>query len=148
MKIILTQHIKGVGDTHDMVTVSDGYGLNFLIRTGKAISATSSHQHVANMRKEKLLTDKKIQEKLLEQNIATLFKAHITIAVLVNEKGHLYEAVGISEILSAVSEQVNVSLPKEMIKLEHPIKEIGTYDVPITYGKLFGKFSIIIKQQK
>ncbi len=148
MKVILTQCVQGIGDTHDIVTVSDGYGLNFLIRNGKAISATQSQQRVAHMHKEKLLNDKGVQEKLLEQNITTLSEARITIAVPVNEKNHLYEAVGVPEILSAIFKQTKVSLPKDMIKLEHPIKEVGTYDIPITHGKLFGKFSIIVESRQ
>ncbi len=148
MEVILIQRVRGVGDTHDVVTVADGYGLNFLIRTGKAIPATQSQQRVAHMHKEKLLTDKKVQEKLLEQNIATLSEARIIISVPANEKGHLYEAVGVSEILSAISEQAKVSLPKDMIKLEHPIKEVGTYDVPVAHGEMFGKFSIVIEPRQ
>ncbi len=148
MKIVLTQRVKGVGDTHDVVSVADGYALNFLIRTGKAISATQVQQHIAKTRKEKLIVEREVQEKLLEQNIATLSATRISIAVSVNEKGHLYEAVGISEILSAIKEQANVSLPKDMMKLEHPIKEIGTYDVPVSHGELFGKFSIIVEAKQ
>ena len=145
MKVILTQRVRGVGDIHDVVTVTDGYGLNFLIRNGKAISATQSQQRIANMHREKLLNDREVQEKLLEQNISTLSEARITIAVPVNEKNHLYEAVGVPEILSAISEQAKVLLPKDMIKLEYPIKEVGTYDIPLTHGKLFGKFSITVE---
>ncbi len=145
MKVILKQRIRGIGDTHDVVTVADGYALNFLIRTGKAVSATPAQERIANTRKEKLVADRKIQEKLLEQNIATLSDAHISIVVSVNEKGHLYEAVGVTEILSAVAEQTKVSLPKDMIKLERPIKEVGTYDIPVSHGELFGKFSIAIE---
>lgn len=148
MKVVLTQNIRGVGDMHDVVTVADGYALNFLIRTGKAVSATPSQERIANTRKEKLVEDKKIQKKLLEQNIVTLSDAHITIAVSVNEKGHLYEAVGVKEILLAITEQTKVSLPKDMIKLEHPIKEVGTYDVPVSHGELFGKFSIVVEAQQ
>lgn len=145
MKIVLTQRVKGVGDTNDVVNVADGYALNFLIRTKKAISATQAQQRIAGMRQEKLVAEKKIQEKLLEQNIATLSEARISIAVPANEKGHLYEAVDVTEILSAIKEQAKVLLPKDMIKLEQPIKELGTYDVPVSHGKLFGKFSIIVE---
>ncbi len=148
MKIVLTQRVRGVGDAHDVVNVADGYALNFLIRTKKAISATPAQQRIAQSRKEKFIAEKKVQEKLLEQNIATLSDARISIIVPTNEKGHLYEAVGVSEILSAILEQAKVTLPKDMIKLEHPIKEVGTYDVPVSHGELFGKFSIIVEAQQ
>lgn len=147
MKVILTRNVRGVGDTHDMVTVSDGYALNFLIRTGKAISATVAEQRVAKTRKEKFLIEKKVQEKLLEQNITTLSDAHITITASANEKGHLYEAVGISEILSAINEQTKVVLPKDILKIEHPIKEIGSYEISVSHGELSKKFSIIVEAE-
>ena len=42
MEIILKQDIIGLGYKNDIVNVKSGYGRNFLIPTGKAVSATPS----------------------------------------------------------------------------------------------------------
>ena len=40
MKVILTQDVKGSGRKGELVTVSDGYANNFLLKRGLAIAAT------------------------------------------------------------------------------------------------------------
>ncbi len=147
MKVILTKKVNGVGNIHDTVNVSDGYALNFLIRKGVAISATPVAQRLAKARKEKLIAEKGVQEQLFAQNIATLAEANIVITAKANEKNHLYDAVGIPEILSALEKQLNITFPKDTIKLEQPIKEIGKYDISISHEKYFGKFSITVEQE-
>lgn len=147
MKVILTKKVNGVGNIHDVVNVSDGYALNFLIRKGVAISATPAAQRLAKVRKEKLLAEKGIQEQLLAQNIATIAEANIVITAKVNEKNHLYDAVGIPEISLALEKQLNITFPKDTIKLEQPIKETGTYDIAVSHEKYFGKFSITVEQE-
>ena len=64
-----------------------------------------------------------------------------------NEKGHLYDAVGEADISKAVKEQARIDLPEDVIKLEKPIKELGTFDVPVASSDTFGKFSITIEAE-
>ena len=64
-----------------------------------------------------------------------------------NEKNHLYDAVGKSEIIKAAKEQARVDLPEGVIKLEKPIKELGTFDIPVASVETFGKFSITIEAE-
>jgi ribosomal protein L9 len=64
-----------------------------------------------------------------------------------NEKGHLYDAVGEVEIAKAAKEQAHIDLPEDAIKLEKPIKEVGTFEVPVATADTFDKFSIIIEAE-
>jgi len=43
MKVILTEDLKGTGKKGEIVNVKDGYGRNFLIPDGRAISATEGN---------------------------------------------------------------------------------------------------------
>lgn len=147
MKVILTKDVKNIGYAHEVVTVSDGYALNFLLPKKFAEYATPSATKAAIIRKGKADSDKALQEQLLAQNIETLAEKNITFTMKANEKGHLYNAVGVQEILDTVHEQAHVELPKDAIRLEHPIKEIGEHNIPLAHGKLFGKFSITINAE-
>lgn len=144
MKVILTKDIQNIGHTNEVVMVADGYALNFLLPKKFAERATPVTTKAAMVRKEKADSDKALQEQLLAQNIETLAEKNITITMKANEKGHLYDAVGAPEILDAIREQTHVVLPKDTIRLEHPLKEIGVHDIPIAYGAQFGRFSITI----
>jgi ribosomal protein L9 len=103
--------------------------------------------------KEAALRQKKVADRaavdvaLLMQNIASLAEARIVIKTKVNEKGHLYNAIGASEISAAAKEQARIDLPEEVIKLEKPIKAVGTFDVPVSSGETFGKFLITVEAE-
>jgi ribosomal protein L9 len=64
-----------------------------------------------------------------------------------NEKGHLYDAVGEPEILLAAKRDAGIDLPEGVVKLEKPFKEVGTYEIPVSHGEQFGKFSITIEAE-
>lgn len=147
MKVVLVQDVKGIGHAHEAVTTADGYALNYLIPKGFAIAATpvaltkaERHQSLATARKE-------LDAKLLAQNLASLAEAKVVIKVKANEKGHLYDGVGKPELSQAVKEQTRIDLPEDAIKLEKPIKEVGTFDIPIATGDTFGKFSVAIEAE-
>ena len=147
MKVILIKDVKGMGRAHTEVEVSDGYALNYLIPKKVAISATEVAKKEAETRRKQVVDTKAVDAALLTQNIAALAEARIVITMKANEKGHLYDAVGELDILKAAKEQVHVDLPEGIIKLEKPIKELGTFDIPVASGDTFGKFSVTIEAQ-
>jgi large subunit ribosomal protein L9 len=147
MKVILTKDVKGIGRAHEAVTTADGYALNYLIPGKLAIPATSAAIKTASVRVSQTIARKELDHKLLEQNLASLAEAKIVIKVKANEKGHLYDAVGKSELSAAAKEQARIDLPEDAIKLEKPIKELGTFDIPVAAGEVFGKFSVSIEAE-
>ncbi len=147
MKVILKKDVRDMGRVNDTVEVKDGHALNFLIPKKLAVLATPAAVRNADMYKKKTDADRAVQEQLIAQNLKTLSETRIVITMKANEKGHLYDAVSIPEISSAIKEQAKVELPEDTIRLENPIKEIGTFDVPVSYGDNFGKFSIVIEAE-
>ncbi len=142
MKIVLTRDVKGMGRAHEAVETKDGYALNFLIPQKLAIPATPVALAEAQRHLVQVIQRKELDVKLLAENITALAEAHITIVKKANEKGHLYDAVAAPEISHAVKEQAHIDLPEEAIKLEKPIKELGTFRVAVAAGEAFGEFSI------
>ena len=147
MKVVLTKHVKGIGRAHETVTTADGYALNYLIPKKLAIAATVGAMKTANTRVAAAVDRKELDHKLLEQNIASLVEARIVIRMKANDKGHLYDAVGTPEISAAAKEQARIDLPEEVIKLEKPLKELGSFEIPVSAGETFGKFSITIEAE-
>jgi large subunit ribosomal protein L9 len=147
MKVVLTKDVKGIGRAHETVTTADGYALNYLIPKKLAIAATIGAMKTADTRVTAAVDRKELDHKLLEQNIASLVEARIVIKMKANDKGHLYDAVGTPEISAAAKEQARIDLPEEVIKLEKPIKELGSFEIPVSAGETFGKFSITIEAE-
>lgn len=147
MKVILIKDVKGRGRAHEEITTSDGYALNYLIPKKFAIAATPVAKQEAESRRKQVVDRSVIDAALLTQNIAALDEAHIIIKMKANEKGHLYDAVGEAEISKAAKEQAHIDLPEDAIKLEKPIKELGTFTIPVATADTFGKFTIIIEAE-
>jgi len=138
MKVILTRDVKDTGRAHETVEVKDGHALNFLIPMRMAVPATAGNAKQAENRKKAVTEQKMLDEKLVAERLAALAEESVMIVKKANEKGHLYDAVDAAEIAAAAK------LPKEVISLEKPLKELGTFEVPVAYGENFGKISITI----
>jgi len=147
MKVILLKDVKGIGKENEAVDVKDGHALNYLIPKKLAIPATPAAVKEAGLRRRQFEERLKIESALLAQNIASLAETRVVIKVKANEKGHLYDAVGESDISKAVKEQARIDIPEDAIKLEKPLKELGTFDIPIATAETFGKFSITIEAE-
>jgi large subunit ribosomal protein L9 len=147
MKIILTKDVKGIGRAHEEITAADGYALNYLIPKKLAVAATPVAKKEAETRRKQAVDRSLLDTALIAQNIAALAEARIVIKAKANEKGHLYDAVGANDILQAVKEQARIELPIDAIRLEKPIKELGTFDVPVSASGAFGKFAITIEAE-
>ena len=130
MKVILREDVETLGKMGDLVNVSDGYARNFLIPQKKAIEATT--KNVKTLEHEKrLIADiarkaKKEFEVLAEKINAT----PITLSVQVGEGGKLFGSVTNKDIAEALSKE-GIEIDKRKILLEDPLKETGSFTVPI-----------------
>ena len=61
MQVILLEDIRNLGKIGEVVKVKDGYGRNFLLKSGKALRADKSNIDFVNKKKMKLI--KKILKK-------------------------------------------------------------------------------------
>jgi large subunit ribosomal protein L9 len=147
MKVILQKDVKGMGRAFDVVEAKDGHALNFLIPRKLAIAATPAALANAETRKKQKKDSAALEAGLLAQNIASLADARIVIRAKANERGHLYNAVGESEVRSAATAQARVELPEGVIQIEKPFKELGTFTIPVSSGAIFGTFSVTIEAE-
>ena len=138
MKVVLLKDVKDMGRAHTEVEVSAGHALNFLIPRKMAVPATAGALKQAGLRVQQVVDRKELDVKLVEDRLAVLAEEKVTITKKANEQGHLYDGVDAKELAEAAQ------LPEEVIKLEKPFKELGTFDVPVAYGANFGKFSVEI----
>lgn len=130
MKVILREDVETLGRTGDLVNVSDGYARNFLIPKKKAVEATTKSVKVLEHEK-RLIADqarklKKEHEALAEKINAT----PITIPVQVGEAAKLFGSVTNKDIAEALSKE-GIEIDKRKILLEDPLKEIGSFTIPI-----------------
>jgi large subunit ribosomal protein L9 len=131
MKIILLQHVKGIGQKGDITEVSDGYAQNALIPKGLAkaatITALNKIKQVASIQKLKKEQEKERTIKILE----TLNGKNIIIKEKLNEKGSLYHALGLKEIIKSIHEQIKLKVSHDLFKEKYAFKEAGEYTLEL-----------------
>jgi len=135
MKVVLLVHVKGLGQKGEIKEVSEGYFRNNLAPRRLAAPATGGT--VAHVQAQKAKAVEKL-ENIKESALSLKARLHeqsITLKEKVSESGKLYAGIHEAEVLKAVKEQLKVDLPKDAIKMEHPIKELGEHKIQIRLYK-------------
>jgi len=131
MDIILTQDVKALGKKGEIVKVSDGYARNFIMPKKLGMEATKQNLHDLNTQKAAEL---KKQKELLEEakNYAKkLEELTIKVSIKAGEGGKTFGSISTKEIAAAAKEQFNIDLDKKKLQLNDPIKNAGSYTVPV-----------------
>jgi large subunit ribosomal protein L9 len=131
MKVIFIKELSGTAKKGEIKEVNDGYAKNFLVAKGFAQIATPQIQaKVAKENKEAEIKKLKEIEKLHNLK-ADLEKRVFTVKVKVGDKGQIFSGVHEKDIVSAVNNKMALSLEKNQVNLEKPIKELGEHKVKL-----------------
>ena len=131
MEIILLQDVNKLGQKDEIVNVKAGYGRNYLIPRGFAVSATASAKkmHAENL-KQRAHKEEKI--KAQAQEIAgKLAGVKVSVGAKTSSSGKIFGSVNTIQIAEALKEKgfeidrKNITLPVDQIK------EIGSYKAVI-----------------
>jgi len=130
MKVILKETIESLGIIGSEVSVAKGYARNYLLPQGKAILATPENRK--KMEQERVKIDLQIaKERSTAQELAKRIEDVVCqIPVKVSEEGTLYGSVQVRDIIHSLKE-VEITVDKRQILLKDPIKEMGSFEVPI-----------------
>ncbi len=135
MDIILLTDIEKVGQKHEIVTVKNGYGRNFLIPQKMAIIANET-----NRKKLEELKKKEAEEQatlIAEfQKIADQLEGKVLkIGAKAGASGKIFGSVTNVQIASALKEQFEVDVERRLIEIPEEVKELGTYKAQINLHK-------------
>jgi large subunit ribosomal protein L9 len=130
MELILMDDVEGMGQAGDVVSVADGYGRNFLLPRKLAAPVTeAARRRLARTQVER---DKRRADHLTaaRRTAAALEGVSVTIRARSSDGAHLYGSVGEVEIAAALAEK-QIAVDKATVRLEHPIKELGSTAVKL-----------------
>ncbi len=130
MQIILTQDVANLGKAGELVSVRPGYGRNFLVPNGYAVSATVHNKN--RLDHEKSLIERRVAK---EKAGATEIAAKITGMTLqferkVGEDDKLFGSVTNRDIAEQLK-RAGVDVDHRTIALDVAVKAIGKYEVPV-----------------
>ena len=145
MQVILKQDVMKIGRRGDIVDVSRGYVRNFLVPRGLAEMATPTRlEEVRREMAEAEERSRRMAERAGE--IAeTLNKSVITIEARTGEDERLFGSVTAANIAEAIDRARGVRVDRRRIRLEEPIRSLGTHQVPVqVHGEIEASVKVIV----
>ena len=128
---ILLQDVDDLGRQGDPVDVSPGYLRNYLVPRKLAQPATPGALEEARRRREAAEKAEKARVEREAQAAGLLSKTVLTIHQRAGEDGKLFGSVGPKEIADAIREARDLRIDRRKIRLEQPLREVGTFMVEI-----------------
>ena len=145
MQVILKQDVMKIGRRGDIVDVSRGYVRNFLVPRGLAEMATPTR--LEEVRRE--MADAEERNRRMAERAGeiaeTLNKSVITIEARTGEDERLFGSVTAANIAEAIDRARGVRVDRRRIRLEEPIRSLGTHQVPVQiHGDVEASVKVIV----
>ena len=128
---VLLEDVEKLGRRGDPIDVSPGYLRNYLIPRKLAMPATAGALEEAQRRREAAEKADKARAEREAEAASLLSKTVLTIYQRAGEDGKLFGSVGAKEIADAIRDARDLRIDRRKVRLEQPIREIGTHMVEI-----------------
>ena len=130
MHIILTQDVPNLGKAGELVTVRPGYGRNYLLPRGFAVSASATNKQ--QLEHERAQIEKRVAK---ERAGATALADRLNgmtlqFERLVGEDEKLFGSVTNRDIGDQLK-KAGIEIDHRKIELDHPVKALGKYEVNV-----------------
>jgi large subunit ribosomal protein L9 len=130
MQVILTQDVTNLGKAGELVTVKPGFGRNYLVPRGMAVSATVHNKN--RLDHEKAVIERRVAK---ERANATEIAAKVNVITLqfernVGEDQKLFGSVTSRDIQEQLK-KAGVEIDHRWIALDQPVKALGKYEVVV-----------------
>jgi large subunit ribosomal protein L9 len=146
---VLLKDVDGLGEAGTAIDVSPGYLRNYLVPRKLAQPATKGALEEAERRRERAAEAEKQAAERAGETSALLGKTVLTINHRAGEDGKLFGSVTNAEIADAISEARGLRIDRKKIRLDEPIREVGTYMVDVELpGGATASVKTIIAEQK
>jgi large subunit ribosomal protein L9 len=130
VKVVLREDVDHLGDRGQIVNVAPGYARNYLIPKGLAYTATEGNLHVLELEKRAWARREAKDADEARGLAAGIAGVEITVVKRAGENGLLYGSVTTTEIAELL-EAKGVKVDRRKIRLDEPIKQVGTFTVPV-----------------
>ena len=148
MKLILLEDVKSLGKKGEVVNVSDGYARNFIFKKNLGLEATPKALNDLKLQKQ---NDEKIAAENLEKAkvlAGELSGKSVTLSIKAGSDGRAFGSVSTKEISAAAKEQLGYDLDKKKMHLAEPIKNVGSFTVPVKlHPKVTAELKVIVKEK-
>ncbi len=147
MEIILLENILNLGKIGDKVKVKNGYGRNFLLKTGKALRFSKENLDLVAKKKDELNKKNFELKSKLKETAKQINNKSFEFNKESKENGELYGSIKPKEIASTIMKKMNLEVKPSQIVLKNELNTIGAFKVDINFHAEV-KAQITIKIEK
>jgi len=131
MKLILTREVTGLGQPGDIVEVADGYGRNYLVPRGAAISWTKgAEKQISQIKRARDAREIRGLEHAQEIK-ARLEGLTVSLNARAGDGGKLFGSVTQADVVAALKAAGGPLVDKKRVHLPGHIKSVGAHTVTV-----------------
>lgn len=130
MQLILTSDVPHLGSAGDLVTVKSGYGRNYLVPQGLAVTANARNKSELEHRRKQIETRLAKQRGEATDLAERIGGMTLQFERLVGEEDRMFGSVT-SRDLARQLEVAGVEIDPRSILLSEPVKAIGKHEVEV-----------------
>ena len=135
MEVILLEDVRTLGKKGQIVKINDGYARNYVLPKKLGIEATPKNLNDLKLQKKR--EEKEAAEELAraKELAASIEDKSVTLSMKTGEGGKTFGTISTKEIAVAAKEQLGLEVYKKKMKLDEPIKTLGTHIVALKLHK-------------
>ncbi|HRH93124.1 MAG TPA: 50S ribosomal protein L9 [Candidatus Peribacteria bacterium] len=145
MEVLLLTDIPGIGRRSDVIVVGNGFALNHLLPSRKALVVTPNVRRRYAEQIKKRAIERDSEKSLQLSTISTLKNQSVTLTKKASKTGKLYAAVTEKMIAEALASQLKIIVSEGHINLEKSIKSTGKHAVVVKMGDQTASITVEVK---
>lgn len=148
MRVIFLQDVPNVARAGEIKEVATGYGKNFLIPRKLALLAKPGNISSVEAQSKNVLRSEARTETELVELANQLDGKEITLQARAGTKDRLYGSITPADIVSELENVTGLAVDKRKIELVNPIRQLGSYEVPIRLTKdIIPKITVTVTEE-
>jgi len=149
MNVILLENIRNLGKMGDIVKVKDGYGRNFLLKTGKALRADDENKALFKKKKEEISKKNLEQRKNAKKIFDKIKSQKLIFQKESKENGDLFASIKPKEISIYLSEKFKETIHPSQIDLKKEIKKTGNYSLTVNlHSEVIAELHVLVEKKE
>lgn len=149
MEVILLEDVKSLGKKGQIVKINDGYARNYVLP--KKLGLEANAKNLNDLKLEKARQAKQAAEELQEAKELALKveEKPVKLTMKTGEGGKTFGTISTKEISAEAKKQLGLDIDKKKMKLDEPIKTLGTHIVTVKLHKeVTAKLTVVVGEDK
>lgn len=149
MEVILLEDVKSLGKKGQIVKINDGYARNYVLP--KKLGLEANAKNLNDLKLEKTRQAKQAAEELQEAKelAVKVEEKPVKLTMKTGEGGKTFGTISTKEISAEAKKQLGLDIDKKKMKLDEPIKTLGTHIVTVKLHKeVTAKLTVVVGEDK